>query len=102
MKKKQQLLPFDLPKIVDDFIFANCMALDTCEFKENPPPPFIDSEIRIVLRSSGKGYIHVLNRDSQTINFDLDSLEARQYVPPTDNMRRFIDDLTLLIKEYKK
>jgi hypothetical protein len=32
-------------------------------------PPFIDSEIRIVLNDSGGGYIHLLGQDSETIDF---------------------------------
>lgn len=32
-------------------------------------PPYVESEIRVVLNSRGGGYIHLLGQDSETIDF---------------------------------
>lgn len=81
MKKKNDTpipLPFELGGIIDNFIFTNCRNLYTADFAPHEyRPPFAQSEIRIVLNPNGDGYMHVLGRDSETINFNLDGVESR-------------------------
>jgi hypothetical protein len=78
MKDKElKPLPFEVSQFIDGFIFRNCVPLYDCRFAgDEYRPPYIESEIKIVIHADGKGYVHVLNRDSETVNFDLDSREA--------------------------
>jgi hypothetical protein len=75
---ERPVLPYDIGKIVDDYIVHNCIPLHTMDFTSSQEAtPYSDCELRIVLHADGKGYIHLIGQDSQTVNFDLDSREAR-------------------------
>jgi hypothetical protein len=50
------------------FIDRHCVPATTMEWGANEMP-YISSEIRIVLNESGGGYIHLLGKDSETIEF---------------------------------
>lgn len=81
--KKQQPsiddLPYDIGQIINDFIVHNCVPVHTMGFDPDQQP-YAESEIRIVLHENGSGRVHVIGRDSQTIDFHLNSPKAVQWM----------------------
>lgn len=56
-------------------------------------PSYIDCEIKIKLNAHGGGYIHLLGRDSQTVDFlTMDHFRSQDMITPTQ--RQQISDLT--------
>lgn len=71
LRPKQQYrakLKYDtFQEAFDNLLIRNCVPATTSW--DPHEPPYIESEIRIVMTALGSGYIHVLGRDSETIDF---------------------------------
>lgn len=74
------------------FLMGNCIAYTTGDIGKFEPP-YIDSEIRIVLNKFGGGYIHLIGQDSDTVDFrTMDHYRSQGMITP--EQRETINQLT--------
>ena len=75
------------------FLERNCVPFYDCSGVGKNEPPFAYSEIRIVLNENGSGLIHLLGKDSDTIEFrTMDHFRSQGMITP--EQRKKIDQMT--------